>query len=201
MAVTRRLESRLRSLNLIVTFVVIYFNMWRFLKQWKQHSHSPEILKMWSAFSVLSILTQNFVQILILLNEIKIFKIWPKFFISRVILKLHKKGRPHFGNAWISGVLWLLTKIRLTNKASNYFQSQRRSSSRLVTLMFRGTPCIYQAEPDSRRRTPCIYHAEPDSRRRTPCIYHAELDSRRRTPCIYHAELDSRRRSPCIYQA
>ena len=109
MAVTRRLESRLRSLNLIVTFVVIYFNMWRFLKQWKQHSHSPEILKMWCAFSVLSILTENFVQILILLNEIKIVKIWPQFFISQVILKLHKKGRPHFGNAWISGVLWLLT--------------------------------------------------------------------------------------------
>ena len=51
-----------------------------------QHSCSPDKFKMWST---------------------KIFEIWTKFFLSPVILKA-KKGRPHFGNAKTSGILWIL---------------------------------------------------------------------------------------------
>ena len=35
-----------------------------------------------------------------------------------------------------------LWSLKFQNNAANYFKDQRRSSSHLSTVMFRGTPCI-----------------------------------------------------------
>ena len=90
----------------------IYFRMYHY---WNNdlHKKSP---KTWNFQTVVWLFCavniagdiETFVQLSILLSVTKVVKILTKFFISSVKLKAQKKGRPHYGNAKIRGIVLLI---------------------------------------------------------------------------------------------
>ena len=106
---------------------------------------------MWSAFFCTVNISgdiKNFVQIAILLNKTKMVDISAKFFISWLTFKAQKRQTTFWkcqnqGYFVICISRILLLKLGWQINVANYIKKQRRHSSRLPTVMFRGTPCTY----------------------------------------------------------
>ena len=168
----RRLESRLWSLNFFLTFSCQHTSTCMIFKTTNtKFSSSGDFQNVVCLFCTVNITgnIKNFVQIAILLNKTKMVDIWiKKLYISGNIQSTKKTdhileipGRGKFCGCCFVVVLriihvevgWrlyfvisiskiLLPKLGWQINVPNHIKNQRQRSSRLATVMFRGTPCI-----------------------------------------------------------
>ena len=121
------------------------------MKQKPQNSLSPGNSKIWSDFFVLSILPDEILRISFRLQFYLIKRKQSKSERNSscpVIFKAQKR-QTTFCKFQIQGyfvfynsIILLIRLVYRIYKCRNYVKDQRKTSNRLATVMFRGTPCI-----------------------------------------------------------